>query len=300
MTPNPPAPPAPPPNTDLLSAEFSEFLARMAIEWSGKLIGVLGLLIGAWLLGFYIRRAIGKVFEKTKIDQTLGRFLGNVIRWVIFVMGVVACLGLFGFNITSVAALVGAAGLTVGLAMQGSLSNLAAGIMLMLLRPFKIGDVVNIAGQLGRVDDLDLFNTKIDTPDNRRLIVPNGQVFGQTIENITHHPWRRADVPVGVAYASDLKVVRAALRRAGESITERDPAKPVDVLLQGFGANAIDWTVRIWVPAKEFFPCRDRLVERMKEELDAAGISIPFPQLELWFRNRLESAPTPGPDLPGR
>ncbi|MFN4244125.1 MAG: mechanosensitive ion channel family protein [Tepidisphaerales bacterium] len=293
--------PVPPPSTEILSPEFSQFLLRMAVEWSGKLLAVLGLLIGAWVLGFYVRRAIGKAFERSKIDQTLGRFLGNVVRWLIFVMGVVACLGLFGFNITSVAALVGAAGLTVGLALQGSLSNLAAGLMLMLTRPFKVGDFVNVAGQLGRVDDIDLFNTKIDTPDNRRLIVPNGQIFNQTIENITHHAWRRADVPVGVAYSSDLKVVRAALRRAAESIPQRDPAKPVDVLLQGFGANSIDWTVRIWVPAKEFFPCRDRLVERMKEELDAAGISIPFPQLELWFRNRLETSaaePVPGTSRP--
>jgi small conductance mechanosensitive channel len=275
-----------------ISPEVLRALTETGILWSGRLVGVMALLIGAWILGFYVRRAIGKVLEKTHIDQTLGRFLGNVLRWLIFVMGVIACLGLFGFNITSVAALVGAAGLTIGLAMQGSLSNLAAGIMLMLLRPFKIGDFVNVAGQAGRVDDLDLFNTKIDTPDNRRLIIPNGQVFGSTIENITHHTWRRADVPVGVAYHSDLKVVRAALRRAAESIDLRDPAKPVDVLLQGFGANSIDWTVRIWVPAKEFFPCRDRLVERMKQELDLAGISIPFPQLELWFRNPLETAPS--------
>jgi small conductance mechanosensitive channel len=189
-------------------------------------------------------------------------------------MGVIACLGLFGFNITSVAALVGAAGLTVGLAMQGSLSNLAAGIMLMLLRPFKIGDFVAVAGQIGRVDDLDLFNTKIDTPDNRRLIIPNGQVFGSTIENITHHPWRRAEVVLLLAYSYDQAVIRSALTQAAEGLSDRQPGTSVEVQMQAMGVNALEWAVRVWVPARDFSACRDRLIERVKLSLDQSGISI--------------------------
>ncbi len=272
--------------------EVTEWLTVTMLEWSGKVMAVVLLMILAWVLGAWARRAIGRLLERPTIDRTLSRFLGNAARWIIFVMAIVASLGFFGFNITSVAALVGAAGLTIGLALQGSLSNLAAGIMLLVLRPFKIGDVVQLAGQIGKVDDVDLFNTKIDTGDNRRLILPNGQIFGSTIENITHHPLRRCDVNVGTAYAADLRQARAALRRAGETIAKRDPARQVDVVLQNLGTHAIEWTVRVWVPTSEFIACRDQLLEAIKDSLDAEGISIPFPQQEVWFRNSLEKRAT--------
>lgn len=272
--------------------EVTEWLTVTMLEWSGKVMAVVLLMIFAWILGAWARRGIGRLMERPSIDRTLTRFLGNAARWIIFVMAIVASLGFFGFNITSVAALVGAAGLTIGLALQGSLSNLAAGIMLLVLRPFKIGDVVQLLGQIGKVDDIDLFNTKIDTGDNRRLILPNGQIFGSTIENITHHPWRRCDVNVGTAYAADLRLARATLRRAGESIAKRDQARAVDVVLQNLGTHAIEWTVRVWVPTAEFIACREQLLEAIKDNLDAAGISIPFPQQEVWFRNTLEKHAT--------
>ncbi len=256
------------------SAELTEWLIRLGIEWGGKLLAVIALLIVAWVLGAWVRRAIGRLVDRPQVDQTLGRFLVNFARWVIFVMAIVLCLGLFGFNITGVAALVGAAGLAIGLALQGSLSNLAAGIMILILRPFKVGDVVQVAGNLGKVDDIDLFNTKLDTPDNRRLIVPNSQIFTNTMENITHHPVRRCDVNVGTAYAADMATVRTALRSAGESVARRDPNRPVDVILQGLGASSVDWTVRVWVPTTEFLSCKDELVEAMKRELDEANVSI--------------------------
>lgn len=269
------------------AAQVTELLTRAALEWGGKLVAVIILLILAWMLGAWARRGVGRLLERPQFDRTLARFLGNITRWVIFVMAIVACLGFFGFNITSVAALVGAAGLTVGLALQGSLSNLAAGIMLLILRPFKIGDVVVLSGQVGKVDDIDLFNTKLDTPDNRRLILPNGQIFGSTIENITHHPFRRCDVNVGTPYAADLRLVRTALRAAGESLANRDPSRPVDVILQNLGSNAVEWTVRVWVPTKEFIATKDALTEAVKDHLDAAEIPIPFPQMEVWFRSAL-------------
>ncbi len=272
------------------STEMTEWLVRLGIEWGGKILAVIVLLVVAWVLGAWARRAIGTLLERPQVDRTLGRFLGNFARWVIFVMAIVLCLGLFGFNITGVAALVGAAGLTIGLALQGSLSNLAAGVMILVLRPFKIGDLIQVAGHTGKVDDIDLFNTKVDTGDNRRLILPNGQIFGSVMENITHHPWRRCDVVVGTAYAADLKRTRAALRKAGESLSMRDSSKQVDVLLQNLGNNAVEWTVRVWVPTADFLVCKDQLIESIKNHLDGEEISIPFPQMEVWFRNALASA----------
>jgi small conductance mechanosensitive channel len=270
------------------AVEVTQWATKIGIEWGGKILGVIVLLIIAWMLGGWARRAVGRLLDRPQLDKTVGRFLGNLARWIVFGLAVIACLGFFGFNITSVAALVGAAGLTIGLALQGSLANLAAGIMLLVLRPFKIGDVVQLAGQIGKIDDIDLFNTKIDTGDNRRLIIPNGQIFGNTIENITHHAWRRCDVNVGTAYNGDLKVVRSVLRKAALSIVERDPAKDVDVVLQGLGTHSIEWTVRVWVPTASFMTCRDRLLETIKDELDRVGVSIPFPQMEVWFRNPVD------------
>jgi small conductance mechanosensitive channel len=275
------------------SAEMTEWLIRLGIEWGGKILAVIVLLVVAWVLGSWARRAIGRLLNRPQVDQTLGRFLGNFARWVILVMAIVLCLGLFGFNITGVAALVGAAGLTIGLALQGSLSNLAAGVMILVLRPFKVGDVIQVAGLTGKVDDIDLFNTKVDTGDNRRLIFPNGQIFGSVMENITHHPWRRCDVVVGTAYAADLTRTRAALLEAGGSLPQRDGNKPVDVLLQNLGNNAVEWTVRVWVPTPEFMVCKDQLIEAIKNQLDREQIAIPFPQMEVWFRNALASAALP-------
>lgn len=270
------------------AVEVTQWATKLGIEWGGKILGVIVLLIIAWMLGGWARRAVGRLLDRPQIDKTVGRFLGNLARWIVIGLAVIACLGFFGFNITSVAALVGAAGLTIGLALQGSLANLAAGIMLLVLRPFKIGDVVQLAGQIGKIDDIDLFNTKLDTGDNRRMIIPNGQIFGNTIENITHHAWRRCDVNVGTAYNGDLKVVRAVLRKAALSIAERDQSKDVDVVLQALGTHAIEWTVRVWVPTASFMVCRDRLLETIKDELDAVGVSIPFPQMEVWFRNPVD------------
>ncbi len=281
-----PAPAGPAPEAPVVDpAELTIWATKTAIEWGGRVMAVLILLTAAWMLGAWVRRTIGRMLDRPQVDQTLGRFLGNFAKWVILVMALVASLGFFGFSITGMAALIGAAGLTIGLALQGSLSNLAAGIMLLVLRPFRIGDVVQVAGIIGKVDDIDLFNTKIDTGDNRRLIIPNGQITNGVVENMTHHALRRCDIAVGTAYASDVDRARAALRRAAESMEAREPSRPVDVLLMNLGTHAVEWSVRVWFRTSEFWPNRDRLLVAIKRELDREQIPIPFPQTEVWLRS---------------
>jgi small conductance mechanosensitive channel len=200
---------------------------------------------------------------------------------VIVVMAVVICLGQFGINTTSLAAVIGAAGLAIGLALQGSLTNIAAGVMLLIFRPFKVGDMIVANGQLAKVDEIELFFTRVDTPDNRRLIIPNSALFGTTVENITFHPHRRADIPVGVSYSADIDKTRKALERAVELTVGglKDPAPMV--FLKGFGASSVDWEVRVFAPAAEFGNVRQSLVRAIKIALDEAGISIPFPQMDV-------------------
>jgi small conductance mechanosensitive channel len=266
--------------------EVAAWTGKLVTEWTLKIIGVLLVIVVAWMLAGWARRALYRVLNRPKFDQTLIRFLSNLARWAILIVGIVASLTIFGIAPASLAAIVGAAGLAIGLALQGSLSNLAAGIMLLLLRPFKVGDMVLIAGHTGKVDDIELFNTKIDTIDNRRIIVPNGQIFNGVIENLTHHARRMAQVDVGVAYDSEIDQTRAALLNAAMQVPQRLPDTQPNVVLRNFGPSSVDWQVQVWVPTTDFGPARQALIRAIKHSLDQAGITIPFPQMEIWNHSR--------------
>lgn len=265
---------------------LSQVARQVTVEWGLKIIGALVVLLVTWILAAWARRIVYRAINRPRFDQTFVRFLSNLVRWVVLVLGLVACLGVFGINTTSLAAMVGAAGLAIGLAVQGSLSNLAAGIMLLVLRPFKVGDVIQVGGHLGTVDEIELFNVKIDTPDNRRIIYPNSQVFGAIIENITHNPRRRADVMVGVEYAADTAQTREVLMRAVTSTPGvlSDPA-PAVVLLE-LGASSVNWRVSGWCATADYWPVRQAITESVKKHLEDAGLTIPFPQMDVWMRNQ--------------
>lgn len=265
--------------------DLADFAGELLLVWGVRVVGVIVLLIATWFVASWARRSLFRVLNRPSFDQTLLRFFCNALRWVILAMGLVGALSIFGIAPTSLAAVVGAVGLAVGLALQGSLSNLAAGIMLLLLRPFRVGDVVKFGGgELGKVDEIELFHTKVDTLDNRRLIVPNGQIFGSVIENFTHHLVRRIDIPVGVEYGADLDKTRAALTRAIERIPGRVEDPKSEAVLTGLGASSVDWQVRVWCKTAEFGIVRQATVWACKTALDEAGISIPFPQTEVWMR----------------
>jgi small conductance mechanosensitive channel len=191
------------------------------------------------------------------------------------------CLSYFGIETTSFAALIGAAGLAIGLAFQGTLSNFAAGAMLLIFRPYKVGDTITSGNYQGTVAEIALFTTEVDTFDGRRIIIPNSSINGSVIENVTYHRLRRVDVPVGVAYDADIDATRRALERALTMVTQavRDPAP--DVVLVGLGDSAVNWTVRVWATQKDFGLAKQALIRAVKMELDQAGIGIPFPQMDV-------------------
>lgn len=256
----------------------------MALAFAPRLLGALIILILAWMISSWARKRIYTAFNRPGFDQTLVRFFSTASKWIILVVAIVACLAILGIETTSVLTVMGAAGLAIGLAIQGSLSNLASGIMLLILRPFKVGDVVTIAGQLGKIDEIELFHTKLDTFDNRRLILPNGQVFGSVIENITHHAQRRIDLTIGVEYAADIDRTRDALNRAISSVDGRLTVPEPEVALTGLGPSSVDWQVRVWTRTSDFGVVRQRLIRACKVALGDAGIGIPFPQTEVWLR----------------
>ncbi len=240
------------------------------------LILFIGFLIAGW-----VSVSTLKACQKTKLDLTLSKFIARMVKWLILLLTGIFILGEFGINTASFAVVLGAAGLAIGLAFQGTLSNFAAGIMLLVFRPYKVGDVVTVSGTTGKVDEVELFTTTLDTPDNRRFIIPNSAIFGSVIENITYHPRRRVDVAVGVSYSADIDKTRQVLIAAANAIekTLDDPEKVI--MLTGLGASSVDWVVRVWANTSDFWAVKEELTRAIKMHLDEAGISIPFPQMDI-------------------
>ncbi len=258
--------------------ELADQLAPLLAEYGLRAIGAIVLFIIALYIARFFRRAAVRALERARIEPTLARFLGATVRWAVIIVAVIACLGIFGVETTSFAAVLASAGLAIGLALQGSLSNIAAGVMLAIFRPFRVGDIVNVTGHLGKVYEIELFNTRIDTFDNRRVIIPNSQVFNGVIENVTFNPVRRVDIDVGVEYHTDLAKAREVLIEAVRNLPDRAPDREPDAVITAFADSAITFQVRVWTPSEKWLDTRQAAFRSIKLGLDAAGIGIPFPQ----------------------
>ena len=270
--------------------EVSEDTMALVTDYGLNALWALAVLFGGWIVAGWIGGAVRKACDKAKIDVTLGKFFAKAARWIILIMVVLACLGMFGVETTSFAAVLAAAGFAVGMALQGTLSNFAAGVMLLIFRPFKVGDVVCVAGHTGKVNEIELFTTTMDTPDNRRLILPNGAIFGASIENVTFHDKRRVDVAVGVDYSADIDKTRAVLTEAATGVTGRLQDEDPMVILAELGASSVDWSVRVWSKTADFFAVKEALTEAIKKALDQAEIGIPFPQMDVHVDGALSGA----------
>lgn len=226
----------------------------------------------------FVKSWIAKLgFRYEQLDDTLFVFLSKFAQVVVLAVGSVFVLNSFGVQTTSIVALLGAAGLAVGLALQGTLSNFAAGIMLIVFRPFKRGDYVSVSGQSGTVKEISIFTTELGTPDNLQIIVPNGQVWGAPITNFSAYGTRRLDVTFGVAYASDLKQVEEVLAQviASDKRIHQDPAPVIKV--SNLNQSSVDFVVRIWCDSSDLWTLRLDLNRQVKDNFDAQKIEIPFP-----------------------
>ncbi|MEZ6319435.1 MAG: mechanosensitive ion channel [Phycisphaerales bacterium] len=239
------------------------------------------LIIAVLFVSGWVSRLTTKSLRRARVEETLARFFGNAARWIVMLLGGLAVLNTFGIDTTSFAAVIAAMGFAVGMALSGTLGNFAAGVMLLVFRPFKIGDVVKAAGVFGVIDEVGMFTTTFDTFQKSRVIVPNGKIFGDIIENVTHHPVRRMDVNVGTAYDADIDTVRSVLEGVVKNVqgAVQDPAP--QVFLSELGASSIDWQLRVWANAPDLWPMRENLIRDAKKALDAAGVGIPFPQRDL-------------------
>lgn len=259
----------------------------LVLEWVLEVAWVAGVFLAGLYASKYLSNLVRRALERQKVDVTLTRFLGNVVRWAVLVMVGIACLGAFGIQTTSFAAMIGAAGLAIGLAFQGTLSAVAAGVMLLILRPFKVGDVIGIGGQTGIVEEVGLFTTTIYAFANHRLILSNKDVFGSALENKTFDGMTRVDVDVGTDYGADLEEVQAVLMKALE---ELEGGERSQVYLKALGGSSIDWSVRKWTTPDNYLALRAQITLATKKALDAAGIGIPYPQMDVHLDGRLDKA----------
>ncbi len=261
--------------------EVIETARAIMTTWGIKVVGALAVLIIGWLAAKWIRSSLRKAMSKTKMDATLVPFLSSMVYYLVLAFVVIAVLTMFGIQTTSLIAVLGAAGLAVGLALQGTLSNFAAGVMLLIFRPFKVGDYVDAGGVAGSVMEIAIFSTTLHTPDNVRITVPNGSIYGAVIKNYSFNATRRNDMVMGVSYGDDIGKAIGTIQRVLDSDERvlKDPA-PV-IAVAELADSSVNLVVRPWCAKEDYWNLRFDLTRRMKEELEAAGCSIPFPQTDV-------------------
>ena len=256
-------------------------LMPMLTAAAGKLVlALLIYIIGKWVAK-NITKTIGRLMKAKEIDETLNQFLTNIIYAVLLIAVILAALDTLGLPITSLFAIVGAASLAIGLAMKDSLGNFAAGVMLIMFRPFEKGDYVEVAGVAGTVDEVRIFSTILTTPDNKQIIIPNGLINADTITNYNAMEMRRVDMVFGIGYDDDLKLARAVLTRVCENHPKvlEDPSLKVFVV--NLGDSSVDFAVRPWVKTADYGTVKGDLLEQAKVEFDAAGLNMPYPQSDV-------------------
>ncbi len=264
---------------------FLNTMVEFATTYGIKVIGALLIFIIGRIVAGILRRVVIKAFAKGDLDDNLAKFFGRIVYAVVIIFTVMASLAKFGVETTSFVAILGAAGFAIGFALQGSLSNFASGVMLLAFRPFTTGDFIEAGGVSGTVAEIRLFNTTLDTPDNVRVIVPNGGIYGGTIKNYSHHDTRRADLSVGIGYGEDIGkavgALEAEIKADGRVLADPAPAVAVTELAD----SCVNLRVRYWVKAEDYWPSQGDLTRRIKERLDQEGIDIPFPQQVVHMHN---------------
>ncbi len=228
-----------------------------------------------------IAGSVSKVLRRKDMDPAVVEFIHGLVRYLLFVIVLIAALGRIGVQTASVVAVIGAAGLAVGLALQGSLSNFAAGILIVAFRPFKSGDYVEVAGVAGSVESIQIFQTILKTPDNKMVVVPNSSVIGGAITNYSRHATRRIDLMIGVSYSADLQETKRILRETVER-DERILKDPdITIGVHTLADSSVNFVVRPWVKTADYWPVYFDLMLNIKEALDTNGIEIPFPQMSV-------------------
>ena len=261
--------------------DIEKMVTDYVVPWSINI----ALAIVVFIVGRLVAKGLVKVLEgvlvRSKVDSMLIEFIGSIASAALLLFVIIASLDMLGVNTTSLIAMLGAAGLAVGLALQGSLQNFASGVLLIIYRPFQVGNYIDAGGVSGTVEKITIFNTIMLTPDNREIVVPNGAVYGGTITNFSARATRRVDMVFGIGYGDDIKKARDIIMQTMESDERilKDPAPKV--ALGELADSSVNFVVRPWVNASDYWDVKWDLTEKVKLAFDDNGVSIPFPQMDI-------------------
>lgn len=252
--------------------------------YSVRVVGAILILIAGRFAAGFGKRLITRLLTRTKTDAAVISFTGTLTYFLILTFAILAALSKFGVETTSFIAVLGAAGLAVGLALQGSLSNFASGVLILILRPFKIGDFIEGAGVIGTVKEIELFTTVLSTPDNIKIMVPNAKLFGDVIKNYSGYDLRRIDLEVGIGYSSPIgramEIINAVIKRDSRILSDPEPQIAVSTLSD----SSVNIVFRPWVRKEDYWDVRFDLTRNIKESFDKDGIEIPFPQQVVYHK----------------
>ncbi len=258
---------------------LTDLVIGLIATYGVNVVGAFVVLIVGLIAAGWLRRVVQRMLRRTgRVEETLTRFLGSLVKYAVIAFTVIAVLQQFGVEATSLVAVFGAAGLAIGLALQGTLSNVAAGVMLLLFRPFKVGDFIEAGGHAGSVKIVSLFTTELATGDNVQIIIPNGAIWGSAIKNFSFNDTRRVDLLMGIDYGDNIDTAIATIKRViGEEVRALTDPEPL-VAVSELADSSVNLVVRVWVNASDYWAVRFDLTKQLPEQLEAAGISSPFPQ----------------------
>ncbi|MDB2553905.1 mechanosensitive ion channel [Porticoccaceae bacterium] len=265
--------------------ESIEMLQELAMLYGVQLILALAIfIVGKWVVK-RIASIVQRILAKNNVDPAIEHFVSSLVSWTLLFFVVIASLGQLGIQTASFVAILGAAGLAVGLALQGSLANFAAGVLILIFRPFKVGDFIEVAGVSGVVQKIQIFTTELHSPDNKKIIVPNGGVISGNITNYSANETRRVDMVFGIGYSDDIDAAKAVLQSvvASEPRVLGVPAPTIAVV--ELADSSVNLVCRPWVNTADYWDVYFNITEAAKKALDAQGISIPFPQRDIHIHN---------------
>jgi small conductance mechanosensitive channel len=279
-------------NIEVLTKDITSYIPDNIVEILGGyafslLMALLIFVIGKWIVNKIVG-LLGKVLRKVKgMDITLIKFLENIVYYALMIVVLLTSLGKLGVETTSFLAILGAAGLAIGLALKDSLGNFASGVMIIMFKPFKVGDVVTAAGVTGSVSEVGIFNSIFTTPDNQKIIIPNGAITSGSIININAHDTRRVDLVVGIGYEDDIKKTKEVLNDIISSHEKVLIDKGITIAVSELADSSVNFVVRAWVKTPDYWDVKFALTETIKLRFDEEGISIPFPQQDVHHYNKI-------------
>lgn len=266
--------------------DYLEKFITMAVEYAPKALGALAtLIIGFWLAS-WITKLIKKQMEKRQLEPAVISFLGSFISIGLKILVLLSAATLFGLEVTSFIAIFSALAFAVGMALQGNLSHLASGVLILFFKPFKVGDFIVTQGHSGTVKEIQIFNTILTTLDNRIIIIPNGAVMSGPIENLTTNPMRKVPLVFGIGYPDNIDKAREVIKLVADNCPYIDHTQPVDILVTELADSSVNFAVRPWCKTEDYWNVHFYMHEHIKKEFDKAGVGIPFPQMDVHVNNK--------------